>query len=48
MVEQVEVVPDDEPEPAVEVAEGEGEPEPMITEPGKLMRIAVMLREVQE
>ncbi|MEE8601258.1 proteasome activator [Euzebya tangerina] len=44
MVEQVEVVEDDEPEAA---AEGEDSPEPMITEPGKLMRIAVMLREVQ-
>ncbi|WP_108665913.1 proteasome activator [Euzebya rosea] len=45
MVEQIEVV-DDEPQDA-DVAEDE-ESEPMISEPGKLMRIAVMLREVQE
>ncbi len=45
MVEQVEVVVDDETQQAD--AQGD-EPEPMITEPGKLMRIAVMLREVQE
>lgn len=43
MAEDVEVV-DDEPG-AEEVEEAEG---PMISEPGKLMRIAVMLREVQE
>lgn len=46
MVEQVEVVEDDESQPNVK-ASGD-QPEPMITEPGKLMRIAVMLREVQE
>ena len=45
MVEQIEDV-DDEPQDA-DVAEDE-ESEPMISEPGKLMRIAVMLREVQE
>lgn len=44
MVEQVEVVDD---EPTSEEPEESG-PEPMISEPGKLMRIAVMLREVQE
>ncbi|WP_370326453.1 proteasome activator [Euzebya sp.] len=49
MVEHVEVVEDDEPvEGEVEGVAEEPEPEPMITEPGKLMRIAVMLREVQE
>jgi hypothetical protein len=51
MVEQVEVVADDEPVPptADAPAEGAAAPdEPMISEPGKLMRIAVMLREVQE
>lgn len=44
MVEQVEVVDD---EPTADKAE-DASPEPMISEPGKLMRIAVMLREVQE
>ena len=49
MVEQVEVV-DDESAPEQPSADegGEGQGEPMISEPGKLMRIAVMLREVQE
>lgn len=42
MAEDVEVVQEEAPD------EGEEQPEPMITEPGKLMRIAVMLREVQE
>lgn len=45
MAEEVEVVTDDQPQPT---ADGEQPPEPMITEPGKLMRIAVMLREVQQ
>ncbi len=54
MAEDVEVVTDEDEDEPVTVgpqAEAEGEdagPEPMITEPGKLMRIAVMLREVQE
>lgn len=44
MAEEVEVVEDE-----VEGTAGdEPRDEPMITEPGKLMRIAVMLREVQE
>lgn len=47
MVEQVEVVEDDETQSADAQAPAD-QPEPMITEPGKLMRIAVMLREVQE
>lgn len=48
MVEEVEVVEDDEAQvESGEVVEDD-DPEPMITEPGKLMRIAVMLREVQE
>ena len=47
MAEQIEVVDDDEPlDDATE--DGDDGGEPMITEPGKLMRIAVMLREVQE
>ncbi len=50
MAEHVEVVEDDEVEgsPDVEPAADAPQPEPMIAEPGKLMRIAVMLREVQE
>ncbi len=50
MAEHVEVVEDDEPETSQDEPEVEDteEPEPMIAEPGKLMRIAVMLREVQE
>lgn len=47
MVEQVEVVDDDETQEA-DKPDGEQSLEPMISEPGKLMRIAVMLREVQE
>lgn len=47
MVEKVEIVEDDT-SPEADRVEGEQPPEPMITEPGKLMRIAVMLREVQE
>ncbi len=42
MSDQFEVVEDEQP------AEPEDAPEPMITEPGKLMRIAIMLRQVQE
>lgn len=43
MSDEVEVVPDDEPaEPA------DDEQQPHVTEPAKLMRIAVMLRQVQE
>ena len=37
MTDNVEIVPDDKPEP-----------EPAVTEPGKLLRIAIMLRELQE
>ena len=51
MIEEVEVVDDDGSAPQDEpLAEGgvQVDAEPMITEPGKLMRIAVMLREVQE
>lgn len=48
MVEQVEVVEDDDPQVEAEQVDGDDGDEPMITEPGKLMRIAVMLREVQE
>ncbi|CAN5282042.1 bacterial proteasome activator family protein [soil metagenome] len=48
MVEQVEVVPDDERTNSDGAPDDTDVPEPMITEPGKLMRIAVMLREVQE
>ncbi|HUG86419.1 MAG TPA: proteasome activator, partial [Euzebya sp.] len=46
MAEDVELVEDDET--AVDAVPADEQPEPMITEPGKLMRIAVMLREVQE
>lgn len=46
MAEQVEVVTEDEDKAAP--AEDVTADEPMISEPGKLMRIAVMLREVQE
>ena len=42
MVDEVEIVPDETPAPEPEPAPGG------ITEPGKLMRIAVMLRELQE
>jgi hypothetical protein len=48
MSEHVEVVEDDPQVADGQVVEEGDEPEPMITEPGKLMRIAVMLREVQE
>lgn len=44
MPDDVEVVPDDEP---AEPEEGD-ERQPHVTEPAKLMRIAVMLRQVQE
>jgi hypothetical protein len=37
MTDNVEIVPDDKPEP-----------EPAVSEPGKLLRIAIMLRELQE
>ena len=37
MSDNVEIVPDDQPEP-----------QPAVTEPGKLLRIAIMLRELQE
>lgn len=42
MVDEVEIVSDEAPAPA------EQQPRGGITEPGKLMRIAVMLRELQE
>ena len=42
MADEVEIVDEQTPEPK------EPEPGPAITEPGKLMRIAVMLREMQE
>ena len=42
MVDEVEIVQDDTPAPA------EPQPRGGISEPGKLMRIAVMLRELQE
>ena len=44
MVDEVEVVPDE----AAAQQQSEEEPRPAISEPGKLMRIAVMLRELQE
>ena len=46
MAEDVEIVPDTEP-PAEQDA-GQAPPHAAITAPGKLMRIAVMLRELQE
>jgi hypothetical protein len=45
MADEVEIVPDDKPDAD---AEDSGETRPAISEPGKLMRIAVMLRELQE
>lgn len=47
MAEQVEVVEDDPTAPPSD-ADAVEDDEPMIAEPGKLMRIAVMLREVQQ
>jgi hypothetical protein len=43
MVDEVEIIEDQQPEP-----EAQEKPRGGITEPGKLMRIAVMLRELQE
>lgn len=52
MPEHIEVVDDDTDAQDPDAVDGEAvddeQSEPMITEPGKLMRIAVMLREVQE